>query len=193
MNRNSSNTSASSLLFLVIVGALAMWGTMQVKAARQAAKVPPAAQAVALATATLSPAKPSTNSANTNTDRSDRGAGNVTVVATWLLAPAKGFDPSTEIGFEVKLDTHSVELGAYDLSKIITLRDGAGREYAPLRWTGVADASHHRDGIIAFARADEQSRPLIAESTQALELVVRDVAGIKERVLRWDDPARLES
>lgn len=193
MNRHSGLGSTSSLLFLVIVGALAVWGTMQVKAARQGASVPPAAQAVAPATATPSSAKPSANSANRNTDRRDQGAGNVTVVATWLVAPARGFDPSTEIGFEVKLDTHSAELGAYDLSKIITLRDGAGREYAPLRWTGVANDSHHRDGIITFARTDEQSRPMISESTQALELVVRDVAGIKERVLRWDNPAGLES
>lgn len=193
MNRNSNIVSASSLLFLIIVGVLAVWGTMQVKAARQAASLPPPTQAVALATRTPASPKPSVSSAGTGVDRRDQGAGNVTVVATWLLAPAKGFDPSTEIGFEVKLDTHSAELGAYDLSKVITLRDGAGREYAPLRWTTVADGSHHRDGIIAFARTDGQSRPLIAGNTQALELVVRDVAGIKERVLRWDDPARLES
>ena len=79
------------------------------------------------------------------------------------------------------MDTHSGDLGQYNPAKLSILRDDKGKEIQPLAWESTSDESHHRGGILTFARGIEQG-------SKWLELVIRDVGGAKERVLKWDLP-----
>jgi hypothetical protein len=98
--------------------------------------------------------------------------GGVTVKVTYLNP--KGSDGYR---FQVVLDTHSVNLDGYDLKTITLLRDDAGNSYLP---TAVENkgSGHHRETTVSFAK--------VASGTKRVELVIKDVAGVKERIFRWD-------
>ncbi|MBE0481593.1 MAG: hypothetical protein IBX68_11525 [Dehalococcoidia bacterium] len=80
--------------------------------------------------------------------------------------------------FSVSMDTHSVELDGYDLGALAILRDDSGNEYSPLSWNS-SPGGHHRRGTLTFAVSAS-----LAEA-RYVEMVIRDVAGVKERVLKW--------
>jgi hypothetical protein len=109
--------------------------------------------------------------AATHATRTDSGGG-VTVKVTFLDLKASG-----DLRFQVVLDTHSVNLDGYDLKAISVLRDNAGNTYSP---TAVENkgSGHHRETTVSFAK--------VASGTKRVELVIKDVAGVKERIFRWD-------
>ncbi len=98
--------------------------------------------------------------------------GGVTVKVAYLN-PNTAEDPR----FQVVLDTHSVNLDVYDLKSITVLRDDTGRDYVP---TAVESkgAGHHREVTLTF--------PTTPPGAKRLEMVIKGVAGVKERVFRWD-------
>jgi hypothetical protein len=98
--------------------------------------------------------------------------GGVTVKVTYLNP--KGSDGAR---FQIALDTHSVNLDSYDLKTISVLRDDAGNTHSP---TAVENkgSGHHRETTVSFAK--------VASGTKRVELVIKDFAGVKERVFRWD-------
>ncbi len=83
--------------------------------------------------------------------------------------------------FEVSMNTHSVDLDRYDLSRLAILRDDAGNEYRPLFWDS-APGGHHRQGTLTFPVPDSLGRG----EAKHIEMVIRDIAGVKERVLKWE-------
>ncbi len=97
----------------------------------------------------------------------------VTVEVTPLNLPQGG----TSLDFEVAFNTHSVEL-AFDPAKISVLRDDQGHEYPALAWKGGGPTGHHRSGTLRFKVFDHP--------TKFVEVVIRDVAGVPERVFRWN-------
>jgi hypothetical protein len=86
--------------------------------------------------------------------------------------------------FEVAFNTHSVNLG-FDVTEVGVLRCDQGQEYTPTAWDGSGPSGHHRSGVLKFAALDHP--------TSFVEIVIRDVAGVPERVFRWDVPRRAES
>ncbi|MDR7416418.1 MAG: hypothetical protein QN193_05510 [Armatimonadota bacterium] len=102
----------------------------------------------------------------------DRGAGGVTVTATW-----QGFRDGA-VAFRLSLDTHSVDLSGFDVLAHVGLRAGAGAELRPLRWEEERSSSHHRTGVLYF--------PVPNPLPDRLALVVRDLAGVAERVLAFE-------
>jgi hypothetical protein len=97
--------------------------------------------------------------------------GGVTVKVTYLNPKE-----TDNARFEVVLDTHSVNLDGYDLRAISFLRDDTGKIYQP---TGVENkgSSHHREITVIFPKPSEVKK---------LELVIQDIAGVKQRSFRWD-------
>jgi hypothetical protein len=85
-------------------------------------------------------------------------AGNVAVEASWLPlgdAPA-GVDLSLYPAdrfrlLQVKLDTHSGDLRAIDVQASTELRRAAETE-KPVAWASGNDDSHHRQGVLVFAK-----------------------------------------
>lgn len=98
--------------------------------------------------------------------------GGVTVTATYLNP--QGADDAR---FQIALDTHSVNLDAYDLKALSLLRDETGKTYQPTEAQNKG-SGHHRQIIIVF--------PKVAPETKELDLVLKDIAGVKERSFRWE-------
>jgi hypothetical protein len=94
---------------------------------------------------------------------------------------------ATTLKFEVAMDTHSVELDGYDLAKLAILRNGQGQEVKPVKWDA-SSGGHHRSGTLAFSAKDGSGKPIVGAGVKSLDLVIRDVAGVKERVLKWEVP-----
>ena len=97
--------------------------------------------------------------------------GGVTVDVTFLKD--RGDGPA----FKVGLDTHSVNLDVYQFEQIMRLRDGKGGELAPTAVEGATGSGHHREATVRFAWPDPKPR--------TLELVVKGVAGVPERLFQW--------
>ncbi len=83
------------------------------------------------------------------------------------------------IAFDFAMNTHSVDLSD-DMTKIVILRDDAGKEYQPTAWEGPGEGGHHRSGTLKFA-------PLTSKP-KFVELVIKGLAKVPERVFRWDLP-----
>lgn len=112
----------------------------------------------------------------------DQGQGGVTIKATWVVAgspEAKSAGLDRYLAFSVVMDTHSVDLSQYDLLKLSVLRDEKGNEIPPAAWESLSEDSHHRSGVMKFPKGAE-------EDARSLDLVIRDVGGARERVLRWE-------
>ncbi len=107
----------------------------------------------------------------TATQRSE--GGQVTVEATWT-------GPKAGATFDVRLDTHSVDLDAVDLANTV-LRNDRGETLAAEPWTA-PKAGHHREGTLAFA-GDTTS--FFAGAT-SIELVFNGIGDVPERMLRWE-------
>jgi len=104
--------------------------------------------------------------------QSVRGGG-VEVIAELLEEPAN------VVVFRVSLDTHVVNLDVYSFQEMVRLRDGRGGELPPTTIEGGAAGGHHRSAIVRFAAPDPKPKDI--------ELIVKDVAGVSERVFRWEN------
>jgi hypothetical protein len=98
--------------------------------------------------------------------------GGVTVKVTYLNPQG-----TEDARFEISLDTHSLDLDSYDLKALSSLRDGAGKTYQPGNVENKG-SGHHRQLVLVF--------PKSARGSSRLELVIKDIAGIKERSFVWD-------
>jgi hypothetical protein len=98
--------------------------------------------------------------------------GGVTAKATYLNPGG-----TEDTRFEISLDTHSVDLDSYDLKALSSLRDDAGKVYQPTKVENKG-SGHHRQLVLVF--------PKPAPGNKRLELVVKDIAGVKERSFVWD-------
>ncbi len=98
--------------------------------------------------------------------------GGVTVKVTYLNP-----QETADARFDIALDTHSVNLDAYDLKALSHLRDEVGRDYQPTHVENKG-SGHHRQITLVFPKPSAEPRKL--------ELVIKDVAGVEERVFRWN-------
>ncbi len=129
----------------------------------------PSASAQAPSASTPSMASP--NPPGQMTQTSD--GGQVTVVVDWA-GPAAG------AVFDVKLDTHSVDLDALDLANA-TLTNDRGATMTARPWVA-PKGGHHREGALTFAG----DSPAFFSGAKWVELVLSGVGDLPERTLRWD-------
>ena len=97
--------------------------------------------------------------------------GGVTVKVTYLA------QTEHESKFSVVLDTHSVNLDSYELKPLSVMRDDRG---LTMQATGAESkgSDHHREVVLTFPRPSLERK--------WLELVIKDIAGVKERTFRWN-------
>ncbi len=118
------------------------------------------------------PDTPKSGGAGFETKSNEGGSVTVDVKPTAL-------DVGKPIVFDIAMNTHSVDLSD-DMTKITILRDDAGKEYKPTAWDGPAGGGHHREGTLTFAA--------MANKPKFVELVIKGLAGVPERVFKWDLP-----
>ncbi len=116
-----------------------------------------------------------TNPAGGTTQKSE--GGQVTVEVTWNGS-------KTKPAFNITMDTHAVDLDGYDLQQIALLRTDQGREARPVGWEA-PKGGHHRQGTLTFPVTSANNTPLFEPNTRTIELVIPNVGGVPERVLRW--------
>lgn len=112
-------------------------------------------------TATPVPTSISTGDASNIRVNSDAG---VTITAEYL---------GNNI-FDIKIDTHSGSLD-YDMVQLSYIRDNKGNIIKPDSWKG-GIGGHHIEGTLKFQKFDDNN---------GFELIIQDIAGVKERVLKW--------
>ena len=78
-----------------------------------------------------------------------------------------------------------MDLDRYDLLQLAVLRTPSGAEVQPIGWDAPL-GGHHRAGTLSFPTVDADGNPVIDAATRSLELAIRDVAGIPERLFRWE-------
>ena len=100
-----------------------------------------------------------------------RHTGGVTVNATFLNPQG-----SEDARFDISLATHSVDLNRYDLKALSLLRDDAGNTYKPIRVENKG-SGRRRQVVVVFPRP--------SGDVKKLELVIKDIAGVKERLFRF--------
>ena len=98
----------------------------------------------------------------------------VTVKATFLNPQS-----TEDAQFDISLDSrgHVVNLDRYDLAVLSFLRDDTGNTYQSTRAENKR-SGHHREVVLVFPRPSTEA--------QSLELVIKDIAGVKQRSFRWD-------
>ena len=124
------------------------------------------------------PASPSSDPSShrpTNGLVQSNTGGSVTIEVEWIGAE------DDSLVFNVAMNTHSVDLDQYDLRELAVLRDDTGNEYHTVSWDS-APGGHHRNGTLTFPLPDSLSQG----KAKYLEIVIRDVAGIEEIVLKWE-------
>jgi len=79
--------------------------------------------------------------------------------------------------FQIIMDTHSVNLDVYSFEQIVRLCDVGGRELVPTSVEGIEGSGHHRKATLQF--------PWPQPKPKTVELVIKDVASVPERLFRW--------
>jgi hypothetical protein len=103
--------------------------------------------------------------------------GQITIKATWQ---GRNAGPV----FAVEMDTHVVNLDGYDLKQLTALRTDQGQEIQPVSWNAPS-GGHHRRGTLTFPATLADGTPLIGLNTRSIDLIIRNVGDIPERVFRW--------
>jgi len=102
------------------------------------------------------------------------------------------------VGITTRMDSQmcpTLSLSNYRMKKISFLRDDRGRKYPAVGWKeGLSAmpsmANHHRVGILIFSGVDDRGNPVISDKTKFVEVVIKGLAGAKERTFRWNLPLK---
>lgn len=105
------------------------------------------------------------------------------------LNPVKNINEG-ELAFEVRMNTHSVDLDSYRMEELTFLKDDKGNIYKPLGWFNPGGAGHHRFGIIRLSSKDSNGKDIISKKTKYITLVIKDIDNVKERSFQWRFPLK---
>ena len=170
MTRKSALLTGTLAFIILLLTACAGPGTPTVTIAPA---ISPTATPVAVSGPTRTAAPTSGTSGGVfETKSSDGGSVTVDVKPTALGL-------GQPLAFDVAMNTHSVDL-ADDMTKIAVLRDDAGKEYKPTAWDGPGSGGHHRSGTLVF--------PALTSKPKYIELVIKGLAKVPERVFKWELP-----
>lgn len=123
------------------------------------------------------PAGSLNKSGNSTLTQTSEG-GQVTLKVTWQNREAGPV-------FTVAMDTHSVNLDGYDLSKLAVLKTATGQEIKPLSWEAPG-GGHHRQGTLRFPATFPDGQPVLSSETASFQLVIKGIGDLPERTMAWN-------
>jgi hypothetical protein len=118
-----------------------------------------------------------------------RHQGDAVEIALTYMNPL-GQAQDGNLTFEMRMNTHSVELDQYQMEKLSFLKDDQGNEYPALGLFSPGGGGHHRYGMLKFAPKAKEGREIAGQGRKYFQVIIRDVAGVKERSFRWDLPLK---
>ncbi|MBI2050972.1 MAG: hypothetical protein HYT31_04160 [Parcubacteria group bacterium] len=95
---------------------------------------------------------------------------------TVTVTPVEFGSGSKTWKFDVVFDTHSGSLDDNILTAA-SLIDDKGNAYQPISWEGPGPGGHHREGVLVFSAVKPVS--------SFIELKIKNVGGVAERLFRW--------
>nr|BAL59422.1 hypothetical conserved protein [Candidatus Acetothermum autotrophicum] len=109
----------------------------------------------------------------------------ITVAVTFMNPLLKPEEVNGKLVFKVALDTHTVDLSQFDLTKLAVLRTSEGVTVSEgFSWEPESESGHHRKGVLKVADT-LNGAPLITRETKWLELELKEI-GMPSRVFRWE-------
>ncbi len=110
--------------------------------------------------------------------------GAVTVEVVYMNPIEK--DQKGKLVFKIEMNTHSVDLNAYEIEKNSFLKNDKGEETKAIAWEQPSGDGHHRSGLLVFSDTDDSETSVVTRETRFIILTIKDLAGVEERVFRWD-------
>jgi hypothetical protein len=102
--------------------------------------------------------------------------GAVTVQATLLPEDSN----RNRLVFEIAMNTHSVDLSQYDLTRLAEISFGEEEQNQNFEWESLNNDSHHIKGTLTW-------RKEIEEIPENLTLILKDIDQITSRIFSWDE------
>ena len=110
--------------------------------------------------------------------------GAITIDVSWLKP--EDVSAAEELKFEVRMNTHSVDLEQYDMGRLSRLETNGGLSIEPSGWFNPGGGGHHRYGVLKFSATRPDGSPVTRPETRFIEVVIQEVGGVPERRFRWD-------
>ena len=101
-------------------------------------------------------------------------------VTVLYLNPLEG-EAGDDLSFEIRLNTHTVNLDAYKLDALSVLQVEDGKELEPLGWFEPGGGGHHISGVLKF-------KGQVPDNARVIRLTIRDIGSVPERVFEWSLP-----
>ncbi|MHC4103323.1 MAG: hypothetical protein ACYSR9_00175 [Planctomycetota bacterium] len=114
-----------------------------------------------------------------------RNRGGAVTVEVTYMNPIQNV-AAGKLVFEVEMNTHSVDLESYTIEKISLLRNDKGAVIQAQAWDKPEGGGHHRSGELVFSNTDDSGKPVVTSETKFIELVIKNLSGVKERIFRWN-------
>lgn len=109
----------------------------------------------------------------------------ITVSVTFMNPLLKPEETAGQLVFKVALDTHTVDLSQFDLTKLAVLRTSEGITVSEgFSWEPESESGHHRKGLLKVADT-LNGAPIITKETKYIELELKEI-GTPSRVFRWE-------
>lgn len=101
-------------------------------------------------------------------------------IAVMYLNPLQK-EAGPELSFEVRMNTHSVDLDANNIENMSFFRIDGGPEQKALGWFKPGGGGHHIFGVLKFAG------PIPSEA-RSFQVIIRGIGGVGERIFEWKLP-----
>jgi hypothetical protein len=130
------------------------------------------------------PPAPSASPTEADLTRTSQAEG-ITVAVTFMNPLLKPEESAGQLVFKIALDTHTIDLSQFDLTKLAVLRTSEGVTVSEgFLWEPESESGHHRKGVLKVAEMGGGA-PIITKETQWLELELKGI-GTLSRVFRWE-------
>lgn len=109
----------------------------------------------------------------------------ITVAVTFMNPLLQFEETGGKLFFKVALDTHTVDLSSFDLTKLAELRTSEGVIVNKgFIWEPISESGHHRMGLLKID-GTLNSVPIITKETKYIELELKEI-GIPARLFKWE-------
>lgn len=125
--------------------------------------------------------QPAVTSTQTEKQFSEMTISDTQGAVTISIKPFNLDNPGQTLDFDVKMDTHSIDLGM-DISKLSTLSTDTGKTVEAVQWNAPM-GGHHVEGTLSFP-AITNGKPLLINSEE-IEIRIIDVDA-PTRIFKWN-------
>lgn len=91
-----------------------------------------------------------------------------------------------ELAFTVRMNDHVAGTNEYALDNSATLANDQGIQVQASRWQSITFSPQRVSGTLYFPAKDDSGKPLLGHGVHNMTLTIKGLAGIRERVFRWN-------